>query len=264
MEHTLKKLTSSPLMGECMKSQEMVSFLDEYLSIHTIEDDSNNGLQIQSDGEIETVGFAVDACLDVFEQAHARGCDMLVVHHGIIWGGIPYITNASYERVKFLIQHNMGLYAAHLPLDIHKEIGNNTQIARLLGVKSVKGFCPYKNVTIGLLCEGEISVSDIVERMDASFHTHRLWKFGPDISKKIGIITGSGTSCLDAAIQEGCDTFITGEPKHMAYHQAEEARINVICAGHYQTETLGVKALMEKIEDRFPVCVMFIDSPTGL
>lgn len=247
-----------------MNRQELISFLDDYLSIHTIDDDSNNGLQIQSDGEIDTVGFAVDACMDIFEKAHAQQCGLLVVHHGLIWGGLQYITGDIYERVKFLIQHNMGLYAAHLPLDIHEEVGNNIQMAHLLGVEKMKGFCSYKNENIGLLCEKEIPLSDIMERMDALFNTHDVWKFGPDICERIGIITGSGTYCLTAAIKEGCDTFITGEPKHMVYHQAKENHINVICAGHYQTETLGVKALMEKIKDTFPVSVVFLDSPTGL
>ena len=247
-----------------MNLQELISFLDQYLSIYSIEDDSNNGLQVESQGEINTVGFAVDACMDVFEKGFSEKCDLILVHHGMIWGGIRYITGDVYERIHFLMKNNMGLYAAHLPLDIHKEVGNNIQLAHLIGFKAVGEFCTYKNNKIGLICEGNVPLSQVIERMDAVFNSHRLWNFGSDVCKKIGIITGSGTYCLDVAIREGCDTFISGEPKHMAYHQAQENKINVIFAGHYQTETLGVKALMEKVKKKFSVATVFIDSPTGL
>ena len=247
-----------------MKSHELVSFLDHYLSIESIEDDSNNGLQVEVEGEINTVGFAVDACMDVFRKALSEKCDLIVVHHGMIWGGIRYIRGNTFERVHFLIRNTIGLYAVHLPLDIHKEVGNNVQMAHLIGFESTGEFCTYKNNKIGLICEGNAPLSHIVERIDAAFNSHRLWKFGNDTCRKIGIITGSGTYCLEAAIEEGCDTFISGEPKHMAYHQARENKLNVLFAGHYQTETLGVKALMQKINTMFPVTTVFLDSPTGL
>lgn len=247
-----------------MNAHEITAFLDEYLNTPHIEDDSNNGLQVETSTDIKKIGFAVDACMDVFRTAHLQGCQFIIVHHGLIWGGIRYIRGDTYTRIKFLINHGIGLYACHLPLDIHKEVGNNVQMARLLQFEITGEFHSYKNVKLGLLCQTDKPLEDVTEILHKHLGEYTLLHFGGDSCKKVGIVTGSGSIALDSAIALGCDTFITGETRHSSYHKAKENNINVICAGHYKTETLGITALMEKVTEQFSIDAVFIDSPTGL
>lgn len=249
--------------GESMDAQKIVTFLDEYLDTKTIEDDSNNGLQIESCKDVQKIGFAVDACMDVFRIARKEQCQLAIVHHGLIWGGIPYLRGDVYKRIKFLIDNDIGLYASHLPLDIHKEVGNNVQMARLLNLEIIGEFCPYKNINLGLLCQTNTSLDELTSKIK-TLGDYTLFHFGGDHCKKVGIVTGSGTIALDSAVERGCDTFITGETKHASYHTAKENSLNVIFAGHYKTETLGVTALMKKVKEQFATETIFIDVPTGL
>jgi len=260
----LVTVLSTSDQGEHMNAQEIVQFLDDYLNIHTIEDESNNGLQVESPEEIEKIGFSVDACIDVFRRAHTEGCQLIVVHHGLIWGGIKYMRGDVYKRVKFLMNSNIGLYACHLPLDIHKKVGNNTQMAHLLGLNITGEFGPYKNINLGLLCQADLPLNELTSKIQKTLGDYTLFQFGGDHCKKVGIVTGSGTVALKSAVEQGCDTFITGEPKHASYHTAKENNLNVIFAGHYRTETLGIRALMEKVKEQFAIDTVFIDVPTGL
>lgn len=245
-----------------MKAHNLVTFLDKYLDIAAITDESNNGLQVESPEDVEKMGFSVDACMDVFQKAQEENCQMIFVHHGLIWGGINYVRGDIFNRLTFLIENGIGLYAAHLPLDIHKEVGNNVQMAHLLELDITGEFCQHNNRLLGVLCQTDTTIDDITTKIRNTLGEYTLFAFGSDHIKKVGIVTGSGTRALDAAIKAGCDTFITGEPKHMVYHTAKENHITLICAGHYKTETLGVLSLMKKMKEY--VDTVFIDSPTGL
>ncbi len=247
-----------------MDARELVKFLDEYLDISEIEDESNNGLQVEAPGNVQKIGFSVDACMDVFQKAHKEKCELIITHHGLIWGGIKYVRGDVYKRIKFLSEKEIGLYAAHIPLDIHKEVGNNVQLAHLLEFDIVGDFCPDRNIKIGTLCRGDVEVYGLTRKIQEALGSCTLFKFGKDSCRRIGIVTGAGAFALDSAIEAGCDTFITGEARHSSYHKAEENAINIIFAGHYKTETLGVKALMEKIKEKFGLETVFIDAPTGL
>ncbi len=251
-----------------MRLSEIVQFLDEFLEIGEWEDKSNNGLQVEGKEEVERIAFAVDACLEVFRRAKEKGADMVVVHHGLIWGGIDYVRGVVKERLKFLLENDMSLYAAHIPLDAHPKVGNNVQLLRLINAEPEGRFGKYKGKEIGFYGRFEKPVGiDELERKLKDRLGGRVTslKFGKDRVERVGAVSGKGAFALIEAAEMGLDLFITGEAEHGAYHIAKEYGVNVIFAGHYLTETLGVKALMNVIAEEFTeVEVFFIDVPTGL
>ncbi len=247
---------------------EIVAFLDEYLSIGSFPDKSRNGLQVEGKEEVERVAFAVDACMDTFVKAKALGADMLIVHHGLIWGGIEYVRGLVQKRLKFLLENEINLYAAHLPLDVHPEVGNNAQLLKLLGLEPKEPFGGYNGIKIGYLGEFQepkplpLVAQILVEKLKTDYV--KGYEFGVEEIKHVAVVSGRGGFAIPEAIEKGVDLFITGEFLHDDYHTAKEGKLNVIAAGHYATETLGVKALMPLLEEKFGVSVFFIDEPTGL
>ncbi|MBU1204965.1 MAG: Nif3-like dinuclear metal center hexameric protein [Nanoarchaeota archaeon] len=246
------------------KLKEVVDFLDNELCISEIEDKSNNGLQVSGVKDVNKIAFAVDACLEVFEKA--KDFDMIIVHHGISWDdSLKYLTGINYSRVKFLVDNNISLYAAHLPLDRHKVYGNNAQFCRIFGFSNIREFGDYNGQVIGFSAEKEISLKDFVNEINKKLNTKcKVFDFGKNKIKKIGVVSGGGSSILNEAIEKELDCFVTGEVQHQSYQLAKEGNINLIAAGHYATETLGVKALMKLIKGKFDVDVKFIDAPSGL
>ena len=246
------------------KLKEVVDFLDNELGIKDVEDRSNNGLQVSGNEEVKRIAFAVDACLEVFEKA--KEFDMIIVHHGLSWGdSLKYLTGINYSRVKFLVENNISLYAAHLPLDKHKAYGNNAQFCKIFGFSNVKEFGDYNGQVIGFSGEKEISLKDFVKEINEKLNTKcKVLDFGNEKIKNIGVVSGGGSSALNEAIDKDLDCFVTGEIPHYAYQLAKEGKINLIAAGHYATETLGVKALMNPVKEKFNVEVKFIDAPSGL
>jgi len=244
--------------------KEIVEFLDGELGIKDVEDSSNNGLQVSGVKEVKKIAFAVDACIEVFEKA--KDFNMIIVHHGISWeDSLKYLTGINYSRVKFLIDNNIALYTAHLPLDKHPKHGNNAEFCRIFGLKHIHGFGDYHKQMIGFAGEKEIALKDFVSEINKKLNTEcRVFDFGNEKIKKIGVVSGGGSSALNEAIEKGLDCFVTGEVPHHSYQLAKEGKINLIAAGHYATETLGVKALINILKDKFGVEVKFIDAPTGL
>ncbi|WP_297516642.1 Nif3-like dinuclear metal center hexameric protein [Thermococcus sp.] len=250
-----------------MNRDELVAFLDEYLQISAYPDKSSNGLQVEGKEEVERVAFAVDTTLRTIERAVKGKADMLVVHHGMIWGGLNYITGIHYKRLKALIESGLNLYVAHLPLDAHPEVGNNVGLLKLLDLEPKGPFGEYKSLSIGFYGEFEEpqpieKVAQIIaEKLDT---TVRTYEFGRRVIKTVGAISGAGAFALEEAYRKGMDLLITGEFTHADYLTALDLPQSVLVAGHYKTETLGVKALMELIRERFGLDVFFIDEPTGL
>ncbi len=250
-----------------MNRDELVSFLNEYLQIQAYPDKSSNGLQVEGKGEVERVAFAVDTTLRTIERAVKGNADMLIVHHGMIWGGLNYITGIHYKRLKALIESGLNLYAAHLPLDAHPEVGNNTQLLKLLGLEPKGPFGEYKGISIGFWSEFEKPqpiekiAQVLAEKLDTTVKTY---EFGKREIKTIGVISGAGAFALEEAHRKGIDLLVTGEFGHADYLTAIDLPQSVLVAGHYKTETLGVKALMEVVRDRFGLDVFFIDEPSGL
>ena len=251
-----------------MERSELVSYLDDYLRIAAIQDDSQNGLQVEGPQEVTRVAFAVDACLATFEQAVAAGAQMLVVHHGLFWANPVRLVGPLYRRVRTLIEGSCGLYAVHLPLDIHPEMGNNAELARLLGLKETRAFGEYHGSEIGIggKLSPPIPLDTLVERLTGATGESpvRVLAHGPAKASRVGCVSGGAAFLMDQVAGAGFDTFVTGETSHTFFHQAAELHLNVIYGGHYGTETLGVKALARHLEEKLDLATVFLDVPTGM
>ncbi len=245
--------------------KELCGFLAETLGIAAINDYSCNGLQVQGASQLQRVGLAVDACMDTFSLAVHHACQLLLVHHGIIWGGLTGITGAVHTQVRYLIEHDLNLFAAHLPLDCHPTLGNNAQLAAMIGLQRLKPFGLYKGCTIGF----EGTLARAVSRDALAGKLSRalgapctVLPFGKEPIRRIAVVSGGGGDELAEAIEKGIDCFITGEPSHKNYHAAREAKTTVIYAGHYYTEKCGVQAVGRLVEKTFGIETMFLDVPT--
>lgn len=251
-----------------MNSLELARYLDELLRPQEIEDPSLNGLQVANSGKLSKVGLAVDASIRTFQMAKATGVDFLLVHHGLFWGKPEPITENLYRRIRLLIEGDIALYAAHLPLDLHPELGNNAVAMRRLGFENLTPFGLYRGKEIGFA----FRLSSPIPR-DALLHLLQerleipqplLWPFGPEKIRSGAYVSGDGISTLPEAIGKGLDVLVTGEPRHAAYWSAAEAGINVIFCGHYATERWGVWAVGEHLRERFGLPTRFLEAPTGL
>jgi len=250
-----------------MDLTELVSYLDGYLRVAAVPDAPHavNGLQVANRGTVSRVAVAVDLCEATVRLAAEQGADLLLVHHGLFWGGLQPLTGRAYRRVASLFANDIALYSAHLPLDLHPEVGNNAVLARQLGVSLRGDFGEEYGVRIGRW--GEIDVSrHALERRLATLmgSAPRLMAFGPERVQRVGIVTGAAGSMIAQAADAGLDTFVTGEGPHHTFFDAEELKLNVFYAGHYATETVGVKALAEHLHARFHLPCTFLDHPTGL
>jgi len=233
--------------------------------VRQVPDGSRNGLQVPASREVGKVGFAVDASLAVFERAHRLGCGLVVVHHGIRWKGLRDSLGNVRRRIEFLRRRGMGLYAAHLPLDLHPRYGNNIELARILGLVEVERFGRYKGRFIGYRgrFDRPRSIGSVALRLRGAIGGRPVkLAFGRSRIRTVGIVSGGGADALAEAVRKGLDLFITGEAPHHVYHDARDARMNVMVAGHYETETVGVKALMPLLRERFGVKTAFIDVST--
>lgn len=247
---------------------EIVDFLDETLGVAEFPDypGAENGLQVANGGSVRRIAACTDACLATIEEAARRGADLMLVHHGLFWGrGLTPLTGRSYRRVRRLIEADIALYSAHLPLDAHPEVGNNVELARVIGLEVAGWFAEYEGAAIGVWGEMEIGRDELVERLSASLGSEpRLLAKGPERAGRVGIVSGGGGSLIPQAQAAGLDTFIAGEGTHHTFFDAEEWGMNVIYAGHYATETFGVRALARRVHERFRLDWDFVDHPTGL
>lgn len=246
---------------------QIVSYADEHLRLHEIADWENalNGLQVENSGAITKIGAAVDASTRTIDLAIERGVNLLIVHHGLFWPGLQPIAGGRRRMLEQILQNDLAIYSAHLPLDVHSVLGNNAQLAGALGLENTEPFFEAKGQCIGLRTHAEISRDDLAGRLEKSLGSPvKMFAAGPVQTKSIGLITGGAGSEIYAVAREGIDTFITGEAPHWAAVAAEELGINLLLGGHYATETFGVKALAAHLADRFNLPWEFIDSPTGL
>jgi dinuclear metal center YbgI/SA1388 family protein len=248
-----------------MNLADIVSFLDRELRSAEIADYAGamNGLQLQNNGKVTKVAAAVDASLPVVKKAIAAGADLLVVHHGMFWQGAQPLKNAFYQKIKCAMDANLAIYSSHLPLDIHPQWGNNVALARAIGLELRGTFLPYKGNDVGLIGELNISRDELQLRLATAVGSVvHVCPAGPERIRSIGLCTGGAGAEVLAA--QGLDAFITGEGPHWSYPLAEEQGINVFYAGHYATETFGVKLLSAEIASVFGLEMAFIDHPTGM
>ena len=249
---------------------DLTSYLDGYLRIHEIPDEPNavNGLQAENrSGGVARIVAAVDASLETITGAAGREPTLLLVHHGLFWDGNRPLTGRRYRRVRALLEQDIALYSAHIPLDLHAEVGNNHVLGRALGLTGLAPFDEYRGAAIGV--QGALDPPVTREAFAAAVGTLlgtsvKLIPGGPELCRRAGIITGGAGGRIGAARDAGLDTYLTGEGAHHTYFDAMEFGVNVIYAGHYATETVGVKALAAHLSERFGLPWEFHDHPTGL
>ncbi|MDS0282308.1 Nif3-like dinuclear metal center hexameric protein [Haloarcula onubensis] len=255
-----------------MHAGEIASRLDAELDTDAYADvdASPNGLQVgPADREVETVAVAVDAAVETIERASDAGADLLVTHHGVVWGSIERVTDTNYHRIAPLVADGLALYVSHLPLDGHQQLGNAAGLADLLDLDNRAPFGTMGGEYVGQrgrLVGGrslDALVEDLETRLDTGGRSVQTLDFGPETVEEVAIATGSGVDWLDEAVDVGADVLITGEGKQQAYHEAREAGINVVLAGHYASETFGVRALRALLEE-WDLETTYIDCPTGL
>jgi dinuclear metal center YbgI/SA1388 family protein len=250
-----------------VNTSELVKYLNELLRIDGLPDSANalNGLQVENDGTVTRIGAAVDASEQTIAPAIEQGCNFLIVHHGLFWDGNVPVTGPRYRKLSALMSSNTAVYGAHIPLDVHAELGNNAVLARELGV-DVKGtFGDYKGVSIGVWGELEIRREALAARLDELLGVRiRLIAGGKEIVKTVAIVSGAAAGLLGEAESRGIDAFITGEGNHHTYAEAMERRMNLYYGGHYATEVWGVQALAAHLETKFGIPWDFIDVPTGM
>jgi dinuclear metal center YbgI/SA1388 family protein len=250
---------------------DIVAYADEFLRIREVADERNavNGLQVENKGTVTSIVAAVDA-----SQATINGVpssSLLVVHHGLLWDGNIPVVGRRYRRISTLLENDVALYSAHIPLDLHPEVGNNVVLADRLGIEVEGWFGDYKGNPIGVwgfaphrLTAREALVTEVNRALGTFSPGARLIAGGPERISRVGIITGGAGSMIGEARSAGLDTYITGEGAHHTYFDAVEFGLNVVYAGHYATETLGVQALASHLGERFDLEWEFHDHPTGL
>lgn len=252
---------------KAMEIQPLVDYLDAFLRLAEVPDypGALNGLQVASDGPVTRLAAAVDASEASVREAIERGCDFLLVHHGLFWDGNRPVTGRRYRRLAPLLRSGVGLYSAHLPLDVHPEVGNNAVLARHLEIGPGGRFADYQGEPLGVWGEVDWTPAELEQRvrtvLGGAVH---MVRGGPERIRRVGVITGGGGGMIGAALAAGLDALVTGEGSHHTYFDATEGGLHVCYGGHYATETWGVRALAEHLEARFSLPWEFLDLPTGL
>lgn len=240
---------------------DIVSFCDNRVRRSEIGDfpGAENGLQVANNGKVTKIGAAVDAGLIPFQKAIEAKIDYLIVHHGLFWTASTAITGIYYQKIKTLFDGNLAVYGCHLPLDAHREIGNNALIAKALGLKELDWFLPFEDTNIGLIVEAPENREVLVSRLKTLFpKTFIAIEYGSKAPKKIAICSGSGNSAINELLKVGVDTLITGELRQAHFNSAQEQRLNLYACGHYATEVFGVQALAQEVAQKFKLPYEFI------
>lgn len=249
-----------------LRDLEKVIYSKLNMELFVSSDPSLNGVQVGNlDQDINKIALTVDSSLEGFKQAQRLGADMIFSHHGLFWGRPLAIKGNHYKRVEFLIQNNIALLAAHLPLDAHFELGNNIGIAKQIGLSGTEPFGKYKSNLIGI--KGEFdkpkSLDDIKKMLIGDNEPVYIVPGGKNLVSTVAIVSGGSPFSVLEAIEQDIDLFITGDKSHEVYHTCLEAGINMISAGHYATETYGVKQVGEWLRKKYNLETFFIDIPTG-
>ena len=251
-----------------MDREELVQYLDTYLRVAEIADYGPQGLQVETDNkEVNKVALAVDVSPKVIETAVTWEADMLLVHHGILWRSVEKIAGPLGERVRLMMKHGLNLYAAHLPLDAHPEVGNNAVLARMFNLAVETWWCTPTGTPIGTFgtMSDPTTLQELVAEVNQKLHTKAtVLAHGPVEVRKMAILSGFGADKVADVKAMGADTYLTGETSHANYWAASDYGVNVIFAGHYATETVGVQALGQQLAENFGLEVQFFDFPTTM
>lgn len=245
----------------------LVAAMQTELRVAEIQDypPAHNGLQLTNHtGTVRKVAAAVDACLPVIRQACDVGANLLIVHHGMFWSGVQMLTGSVYEKLKLAMDHDLAIYSVHLPLDYHPQLGNNVLLGKACGLGPAREFGDQKFLghRFQVSMDRDALLSDVAKAVDGK-RVH-LCPGGPQQVENIAVCTGAAGAEISRIASYGIDTLITGEGPHWSYTLAEELGVNIIYAGHYATETFGVKALAGWLQKTFDLPWQFIDHPSGL
>ena len=252
---------------------ELVHFMDAELRTAEVPDYdvALNGLQLANSGTVKKIAAAVDFSANTIAGAVREEADLLVVHHGMFWGGTRAITGIVYDRLYAAIGSNLAVYSSHLPLDLHPTLGNNALLARELGLTTTGAFGRYKHIEIGVSGADTIPTAALFERVQALSAKYATTAVCTPFeanrpTTRWAIVTGAGASpdTLAEARERAIDTLIVGEGPHHTAVEAMERGLVVMYAGHYATETLGVQALAALAGKQFSLPWAFVDVPTGL
>ena len=253
--------------------ESIVRYLDELLETATVPDYPNavNGLQLGNQGEVTRIAAAVDFSSLTVAAAIREKADLLLVHHGMFWAGLEPVRGVAYDRLRQLIENGVAVYSSHLPLDKHDRFGNNVLLAAELGLEPSAGFARFQTVDIGARGEADVDTAELASRAAAFANAHggalRATPFAPGRrTRRWAICTGAGASMetLREAAEQGIDTLIVGEGAHWTAVHAADNDLVILYAGHYATETLGVRALAQHLGDKFSLPWKFLAHPTGL
>ncbi len=247
--------------------------LETLLAVSTTPDypPALNGVQVGHRGPVHGIATAVDASARTIALAAAEGANLLLVHHGLFWGGLRPLTGVLESRVRALFAADMALYSAHLPLDAHAEFGNSALLARALELRVTAPFARFQEIHCGVLGEADLETQQLAGRVSRwarplGHHTVVSPVPAGHRTRRWAICSGSGAQAetLAEAYAAGVDTLIVGEGPHWSAVEAEEHGLVIIYAGHYATETLGVRALGDHLASTFGVPASFVHAPTGL
>jgi dinuclear metal center YbgI/SA1388 family protein len=247
----------------------LIEYLDELLAPGAFSDYCPNGLQVPGPAEVRTVVTGVSASAELFERAAELSADLVLVHHGLFWNGAPLaLTPSAKRRLQLLFDHDMALAAYHLPLDGHPEVGNNALLAAGLGCASSEPFALHKGRPIGVaghFAGDGIAAAELVARVgELTAREPLAFLDGPARVRSIAIVSGAGADYLGDAAAAGHDAFLTGEPAERVMTLAREEAIHFLAAGHYATETFGVRRLGELLGERFGIEAVFVDVPNPI
>lgn len=251
-----------------MNQKDLAAYCDRFLTIEEFKDYCPNGLQVEGDNrEIERIALGVSMSLELIEKALSWGADLIITHHGLIWNNDDRrILGPFREKVRQLLTSGVAAIAYHLPLDFHSEVGNNIQLAQHLGLKDIQGISPAGRVTEAVMgITSDTTINQLAKRVEVLLQRPPvLLPYGPEVIQHVAIMTGAAQDFFLKAVEHGADCFLTGEVSERNFAMSKEYGVHFIGAGHYATETFGIRALGKHLTETLGLVCEFIDIPNPI
>ena len=247
-------------MKNKISTLELTQYLNEYIDPYKIDEGAYNGIQVTNSGTITKIATAVSASLEAIEKAAELKAQALIVHHGIFLKNEPQqLSGTKYKKIKALIENDIALFCYHLPLDAHRELGNNWKAARDLGLQDLQPCADYNKISIGVIGSiNPISFEELKKKVENYYGNKAAEVKVKDSIKKIALVSGAGERFINTVAQAGADCYITGRVDEPVWDTAQEENISFLGLGHYATEIIGVKALAEHLQQKFGITCLFI------
>ena len=242
----------------------LVDETDRFLNAAKIPDYCPNGLQVEGRPQVRRIVSGVTASQALLDAAVEAQADVVLVHHGYFWKNEdPRVVGMKQRRVKTLLSNDISLLAYHLPLDVHPEVGNNVQLARLLGLTVEGALEPDNPRSVGLVgsLDTPLTPAEFMQRVQIALGREPVMVEGPGLIRRVAWCTGGAQGYIDQAVTAGVDAYLTGEISEPTAHIARENELSFFAAGHHATERYGVQALCEYLAKRFAIEHLFIDCP---